>query len=196
MEKDIVYRVMVAMCGWRERTPLAFLHRLPPVIGSWTIAQNNRAFTLLELMLTLAVIGLLAAIAVPVYTRSVESARIDNAIADIGQVQLAIAKFRLNNNDRVADSLKDVGLGGTLDPWGNPYQYLNLTNCDDDKCINPENVTVKARKDKDLKPINTDFDLYTMGKDGLSKQSLTANESQDDVVRAHDGAFIGLASEY
>jgi hypothetical protein len=53
-----------------------------------------------------------------------------------------------------------------------------------------------ARKDHSLVPINTDFDLYSMGPDGRSSPPLTAQHSRDDIVRANNGAFIGIASEY
>ena len=52
------------------------------------------------------------------------------------------------------------------------------------------------RKDRFLVPINTYFDLYSMGKDGKSVPPLTAQASQDDVLWANDGGFIGLASQY
>jgi general secretion pathway protein G len=45
-------------------------------------------------------------------------------------------------------------------------------------------------------PINTDFDLYSMGRDGQSLAPLAAPTSRDDVVRAANGAFIGLASKF
>jgi general secretion pathway protein G len=45
-------------------------------------------------------------------------------------------------------------------------------------------------------PINTTYDLYSKGKDGDSSPPLTARASQDDVVRANDGGFIGLGSRY
>jgi general secretion pathway protein G len=35
-----------------------------------------------------------------------------------------------------------------------------------------------------------------MGRDGLSNAPFTAKQSRDDVVRANDGQFVGLASEY
>lgn len=57
-------------------------------------------------------------------------------------------------------------------------------------------AAAQARKDRFLVPINTDFDLYSMGKDGTSVPSLTAAASRDDVVRAANGAFIGLASRF
>jgi len=45
-------------------------------------------------------------------------------------------------------------------------------------------------------PINSDFDLYSMGKDGRSVAPLTAKDSRDDIVRANDGGYVGLASEF
>jgi general secretion pathway protein G len=44
--------------------------------------------------------------------------------------------------------------------------------------------------------VSTDFDLYSMGKDGKSVAPFTAQASQDDVVRANDGAFVGLVANY
>jgi general secretion pathway protein G len=38
--------------------------------------------------------------------------------------------------------------------------------------------------------------LYSMGKDEKSRPPLTAQMSRDDIVRANDGNFIGMAAEY
>lgn len=54
----------------------------------------------------------------------------------------------------------------------------------------------KARKDHKLNPINSDFDLYSLGPDGVSKTQLTQKDSLDDIVRARDGGYVGLASEF
>ena len=35
-----------------------------------------------------------------------------------------------------------------------------------------------------------------MGKDGSSVAALTAKASRDDIIRANDGGFIGLASRF
>jgi general secretion pathway protein G len=74
-----------------------------------------------------------------------------------------------------------------IDPWGNPCQYLEFCS---------SKPGGGARKDKFLVPINSDYDLYSMGRDGASVAPLTAKPSRDDIVRANDGAFIGLASDY
>ena len=54
----------------------------------------------------------------------------------------------------------------------------------------------KPRKDHFLHPINSDFDLYSMGADGESNAPLTAKQSRDDIIRANDGAYYGLASNF
>ena len=54
----------------------------------------------------------------------------------------------------------------------------------------------KMRKDRFLVPINSDFDLYSMGKDGKSSPPLTASASRDDIIRANDGAYVGPAEGY
>jgi general secretion pathway protein G len=54
----------------------------------------------------------------------------------------------------------------------------------------------QARKDRFLVPINTDYDLYSMGPDGRSVAPLTANASRDDIIRASDGTFIGRACDF
>ena len=47
-----------------------------------------------------------------------------------------------------------------------------------------------------LDPLNSDFDLYSLGPDGESALALPAAPSHDDVVRAKDGKYIGLAVNY
>jgi len=53
-----------------------------------------------------------------------------------------------------------------------------------------------VRRDKNLVPINTDFDLYSVGKDGDTATALTARQSRDDIVRANNGGYIGRAEDY
>ena len=54
----------------------------------------------------------------------------------------------------------------------------------------------KRRKDRFLVPLNKEYDLYSMGKDGKSQPPLTAKESYDDIVRANNGIYIGQASQF
>jgi general secretion pathway protein G len=136
-------------------------------------------------MFALAMIAVLGAIAVPAYRAHLERVDITRAIGDVHDIGLTLERWQLNNG-RFPDTLAEAGLGGRLDPWGNAYQYLNMDGA------NPGQM----RKDKNMVPINTDFDLYSMGKDGASVLPLTAPTSQDDIVRASNGAFVGLGSDY
>ena len=62
--------------------------------------------------------------------------------------------------------------------------------------IPPSSGQSKPRKDRFLKPITSDYDLYSMGPDGKTKENLNAKESMDDIVRASEGAYVGLAADF
>lgn len=150
--------------------------------------RGRDGFTLVELLLAVAIVAVLTVIAVPSYQGYRDRVRVAQARSDIVAIATAIDLYRTDTR-RYPDSLVDVRLDGMLDPWGHPYQYLNLS-----PVAAGNNGSI--RKDKNLVPINSDFDLYSMGKDGASQAPLTAKVSQDDIVRASDGRFVGLAADY
>lgn len=145
----------------------------------------QRGVTLLEIMFALAMVAVLSAIAVPAYRAHLARVDITRAIGDVHDIGLSLERWQLNNG-RFPATLAEAGLGGRVDPWGSPYRYLNMDGAN----------RGDMRKDKNLVPINTDFDLYSAGKDGESVPPLTARKSQDDIVRASNGAFVGLGSDY
>ncbi len=139
----------------------------------------------MELTLIMAIVAILAMIAVPGYERYVRRAQTAAAIADIGHIQMAIGYYALGNNGQMPASLADVNMASMLDPWGHPYYYLSFAA-----------GNKGARKDKSLHPLNTDYDLYSAGPDGKTVLPLTAKASKDDIIRASDGSFIGVAADY
>jgi len=147
---------------------------------------SETAFSVIELLIVVAIIGTLAAIAVPSLFAAVDQARITKAVGDIHAIELDIKTFLLTKG-RMPVDLAEVGADQIRDPWGNPYVYTDLT------AINGKG---KARKDRFLNPLNSDFDLYSVGPDGQSSTPLTAKASRDDIVRANDGAFIGPAADF
>ncbi len=147
---------------------------------------STRGFTLIELLITIAIILTICAIAVPNLMAAIDQARVARAVGDIHTIGNEIQVYYFMNS-AFPNSLGDIGYGTRLDPWGNPYQYLNFADV---------KGKGKMRKDRFLVPINTSFDLYSMGKDGASVPPLTAKVSQDDVIWASDGGFVGPASQF
>jgi general secretion pathway protein G len=147
--------------------------------------KRSWGFTVTEMLIAVCIAATLAAIAIPVVTHYIDQAAITRTISEIRMLQNEI-KYYYSKDEVYPNTLNDIERGTLLDAWGNPYQYLRITGAKKEK----------PRKDRFLVPVNSDFDLYSMGKDGDSQPAFTASVSRDDIVRANDGEYIGLASEF
>lgn len=145
-------------------------------------------FTIVELLMAVAISALLLAIASPVYTTYVERGRTTQAVSDLAALDMRIERY-MASNFRPPDALAELSGDLPLDPWGRPYVYLRIDGA-------PPSIMGQVRKDRNLNPINSDFDLYSVGPDGESRPPLTARPSQDDIVRAGNGGFLGLAEDF
>ncbi|WP_269746297.1 prepilin-type N-terminal cleavage/methylation domain-containing protein [Desulfogranum japonicum] len=145
-------------------------------------------FTLLELMVVIALIATLAAIAYPRYASYLQSKDKDAAIRQMREIEVKVTAYYALYGIYPA-TLQQAGydVGQPIDPWGNQYVYYPMDNV-------PAGVNI--RKDKSLHPVNTDFDLYSMGVDGQSKAPFTAAASRDDIVRCNNGGYYGYAEDY
>jgi general secretion pathway protein G len=150
------------------------------------IGPQNHGFSLVELLVAVAIFALLATIAIPTYASHVNKARVVRAIADTKEIAATIDMYRMDFQ-KLPASLADVQYGGRLDPWGNPYQYVNFE---------AEGGTANGRKDAAMAPLNADYDLYSKGKDGQSELQITAATAQDDILRAQNGGYFGMALRY
>ena len=151
--------------------------------------KRLRALTLVELLIAIAILGTLSAIAVPTYNNYIDEARNSSAVADIRGIEGGILRFQVERG-RPPDTLAETGLPAKLDPWGRPYQYTRLAG------LSKHDQDAKCRWDKNEKPLNADYDLFSMGQDGQTTPKLTHADSHDDIIRASGGRFVGLASEY
>lgn len=149
-----------------------------------------RGFTIIELLITISIVGLLAGIGTPIFTGYLRTAKNTKAIADIRNIlETGINLYEFDNGS-IPISLADLERGeGILDPWGNTYSYLNFAAAG-------KSWKGKARKDRFLVPLNSDYDLYSRGRDGKSVSPITSKLSWDDIIRANDGGYVGLASDY
>lgn len=144
-----------------------------------------KGLTLIELLIAVAIVGVLAAIVIPAYADYTEKARVNSAAEELAMMSTIISNY-WQEERAYPDSLADVGFAGKLDPWGYSYRYLNLD----------KNGNGGARRDKNLNPLNTDYDLYSVGKDAKTKLPISQKDSLDDVIRVFDGKFVDLASKF
>ena len=161
---------------------MGFTNRIPGII----LREDGGGFSLFELLVVIFILGTLSGIAIPVYSHYIEKAKCTRAIVEIRMLQKEIRLYYIDNGD-LPNTLNDIGYANLPDPWRNVYQYLNFANV---------NGKGEMRKDRFVVPLNSDYDLYSMGRDGKTAMPLTAQASHDDVIRANDGDFVGLASEY
>lgn len=148
-------------------------------------ARLESGFTIVELMLTLVLLWILATLAYVSYGKYLDKVRNAQAIGDIATMGAAIQQYSVDAHAYPL-SLDEVGYGGKKDPWGNPYVYYNVE----------VNGKGGSRKDHALNPLNTDFDLYSKGPDGLTSKQITQKSSLDDIIRAGNGSFVGVAADF
>ncbi|MBJ6750208.1 type II secretion system protein [Geomonas anaerohicana] len=145
--------------------------------------QRQRGFTLVELLVVVAILTALTLMALAAFgdiKRKVYSAR---AMEELRAIEKVIAGYSLESGT-LPTSLAQLNQGEFLDPWRNPYVYVRLSDGG------------PPRKDLAVVSINTDYDLYSKGGDGLTAQLLSNPKSFDDIIRGADGAFMGLGASY
>jgi general secretion pathway protein G len=143
-------------------------------------------FTAVELLIVVAIIVTIMAIAVPIFLTDLDQSKTARAATEIKTLEDEILLYE-SNSGKLPDDLSQIGYPNFLDPWRRPYAYLNHTTMLGNG---------QLRKDRFNVPLNSDYDLYSVGKDGLTQPSITDVTSLDDIVRGANGAYSGLASGY
>src|SRR6056300_31240 len=124
--------------------------------------QNQRGFSLIEILVVLVIMGLLISVVAPTVLNSADDARVQKVQADFKSIETALKIYRLDNYTYPTTEQGLVALvepttlepeprnfkqGGYLsevpvDPWGRPYLYLSPGE-------------------------NGQVDIYSLGADGL-----------------------------
>jgi general secretion pathway protein G len=157
---------------------------IPAAGGS--MGRRSAAFTLLELLIVVAIIGILAGLLMPALAQARRKAMHVRAIGEIKNILLAVEIYRTNNREKFPLSMLNMLDEVPEDPWGNEYVFNHFSTI-------PKG---QQRKDRNLHPLNTVFDLFSKGEDGKSVAPINAGVSRDDIILADDGDFVGLAEDY
>lgn len=124
--------------------------------------KKSRGFTLIEILVVIVILSILAGLVVPRLLKEPDKAKIVKAKLQIGQLEMALKRFKLDNGfypstEQGLEALvKKPTIGREpkhyppdgyldkipLDPWGNPYVYV----CPGE---------------------HGDFDLLSLGADGI-----------------------------
>jgi len=91
----------------------------------YKIHRNNAAFTLVEIMIVVAIIGLLAALAIPGFVKARKQSQGRRIINDARQMDAAIDQWALENGKKDGDTVDTVGAATYLKTAWNTTDLLN-----------------------------------------------------------------------
>jgi len=76
---------------------------------------NQKGFTMIELMVVVVIVGILAAIAIPLYGKYVKNARVTEATGRMGEIVTASKAWAQENQDASGNPTWPSGAGGIVD---------------------------------------------------------------------------------
>lgn len=138
-------------------------------------------------MVVIAIIGLMAGIAIPNYMAFIEKGKAAESAATMLEVQTKLEIYFAKNNAMPA-TLAELGGVAEKDEWGNDFVYVPIDGY-------PDHLPY-ARVSQNFAPLNSDYDLWSPGKDGLSNKVIEAEVSKDDIIRALNGSYFGLSRDF
>jgi type IV pilus assembly protein PilE len=102
--------------------------RIPPMTA---ILAVRRGFTLIELMITVAILSIIAAIAIPAYNGYISESRLGAMRMNLDTLRIAVEAFRLDDQSGTYGSIKKLSSASIYSRFGwkpegdsDAYSYL------------------------------------------------------------------------
>jgi type II secretion system protein G len=150
-------------------------------------ALGHLGFTLVELIVVCAIIGVLAAMAIPQYAKFMNMAKIAGCKSEIRTVEKSVIAYNLDNAIYPPSGPLPLTVTTTRkDPWGNDYHYYNIQT----------DGNGGAYVDWGSATLNHDFDLYSMGVNGAGTHDLNDPNCMDDIFRSADGSVVEEGKDF
>ena len=104
--------------------------------GQMQKGHNQKGFTLVELMVVVVIIGILVAIAVPVYSSVTERAEKNACHANLRTIDGMKTQWQLMEDSERPESFDDMFVGGEMPkcPAGGKYENIDGDDTDKAEC--------------------------------------------------------------
>ena len=143
----------------------------PPFLPGSIFNEGRAGFTLVELIIVVIIIGILASIAIPQFSKTMERSRIAEASAVLGALRGAQLRYKLENTDYTTSYLKlDIDLPNYDSSAGSPngkFFTYNVANAAEG--ITATTIATAQRKSSEygqyILNINDQGRLYCAGSD-------------------------------
>jgi prepilin-type N-terminal cleavage/methylation domain-containing protein len=89
--------------------------------------MNRKGFTMIELMVVVVIVGILAAIAIPIYGKYIKNARLSEATGRIGEIITASKAWAQENQDASGNPTWPSAAGGIVDLSATPNFTYAIT---------------------------------------------------------------------
>lgn len=88
----------------------------------------KKGFTLLEVLIVVIIIGVLASIALPQYTATIEKSKSAEAATNVGSLRTALDRYWYQNGATVTTTISDLDIDNPNDVVNRLYNYAITAN--------------------------------------------------------------------
>ncbi len=102
---------------------------------------NNKGMTLIELMIVVAILGIISAIAIPAYTGYIQSARVQECQQEVASLALAQEEYFLENRSYFQGANVGALKTNSQSLWSPAESDINIRNCSYDIVAGATGIT-------------------------------------------------------